>query len=87
MAWWVTRGRHGWVFGHGDQGKGRQVAWMVSRGVVVSQSSRGGPGLDLVFPNFQHGQHSTPCLQGVRDNARKKVFVKFWKILWWISFI
>jgi hypothetical protein len=44
----VTRGPAWLGIGHGDHGKGRQVAWMVSREIVVLQSSRGGPGLDLV---------------------------------------
>jgi hypothetical protein len=57
------------------------------RGERRLQGSREGPGLDLVQPKLQHGHIVGCCPEGVCRNGRNKVFVKFWKFLWWISFI
>ena len=67
--------------------QGWQVGGLMLRGERMFQGSREGPGLDLVQPKTQHGHNIGYGLQGVCRNGRKKVFVKFWKFLWWILFI
>ena len=67
--------------------QGWQVDGLMLRGERMFQGSREGLGLDLVQPKTQHGHNIGYGLQGVCRNGRQKVFVKFWKFLWWILFI
>jgi hypothetical protein len=76
-----------WILGHGDQE--REVQWLglMMGGVMELQGLRDGQDWTWSKPKMQHGLQISLCPQGVCGNARKKVFVKFWNILWWISFI